>query len=392
MCSRGKFCDFQDPESGCTAIHVLMDNDLCARQCAGVRVPLRGCGCARRYFNNADKRPQAVSCFYELLRRDPNLNMRDSNGDLPLDHVIRNRNTQIMAVLMKRDVDPTKLNMGSQKWLQTLAGSLGDAATRSNTLTIVGQMYYKTLVESVCKGAAAGDEALVGSMVEDVDINDYNSTGATPMELAAVNGHLSLVQRLLNEWGAAIEQKNKRGSTVSAVLQRMAKADPVVKAHIDLVYNGHMLREHCYLCEESEALALLKGSDTEAIVAVASTKDAGVAAIHIAAMKGLARSVIPRLLELDVDVVSTDSRGMTPIHYAALYGRMEATRTLLASGRVAECLESVDYEGCTPVMRGMYVYFVGEGYAAVRCAAVLCAGGRGTQLLVPGMRKWPAFC
>jgi ankyrin repeat protein len=46
-----------------------------------------------------------------------------------------------------------------------------------------------------------------------VDVNKANNAGCTPLFIAAQNGHESIVQYLVKELGADINQGEKRGGT-----------------------------------------------------------------------------------------------------------------------------------------------------------------------------------
>jgi ankyrin repeat protein len=170
--------------------------------------------------------------------------------------------------------------------------------------------------EAVKAGLAAGAPVNI--------IINIQGTRKTPLHFAAVGGHASVSQVLL-EGGSDKEARDENGMTplhVAANLGRDAVVQVLVQA----------------------------GVDKEA----RESKD-GLTALHFAACGGHL-SVITTLLEAGVDKDVLDSRGCTALHYAAMGGYATVVETLLAAGANSEIIAD-----------GMTAFQVAEshGYQAI---------------------------
>ena len=185
--------------------------------------------------------------------------------------------------------------------------------------------------------AHRGDEELCCLLVANgATFNTGDSTGDTPLHLAAREGHVDVVSMLLDMRTDMIEARGRSGATpllcasltnrlnvVQLLLQRGAK--------VNTADDERMTPLHAAQGHDMVTLLLQHGAN-------ALKKDIFKATtLHsLIRDKNIGLEVIERMVEAGVDVNDSDVRGRTPLHIAAAGGHVKAIESLLAHGAVLE--------------------------------------------------------
>jgi ankyrin repeat protein len=156
------------------------------------------------------------------------------------------------------------------------------------------------------------------------DVNAKTGEGGTPLQLAAKNGHKDVAELLLTN-KAEVDGKNNYGLT------------PLHHA----AYNGH---------KDVVELLLAKGADVNAGRNVRATP------LHLAAKNGH-KDVAELLLANKAYINAKDKVGQTPLHYAAKNGHRDVVELLLAC---KADVNNEDDDGATPLH-----YAVENGHKSV---------------------------
>ena len=198
------------------------------------------------------------------------------------------------------------------------------------------------------------------------NLNPVDSSGMTPLMIAASAGHRKVVMQLL-VWGA----------------------DPNFQDHI-----GRTALHHAIGCEHGEVIGVL----LEAGADPALVDWKGIAALHLAsaqgrveatvqllargaapdvqdhlycstplhlAARGNHRDLLPLLAGAGADLNATNEAGRTPLHVAAAYGHSELVRELIAVGAD---VNQRDKQGETPLHRAVF-------YQHLECIEALLLSG-----------------
>ncbi|KAF9889315.1 hypothetical protein FE257_007424 [Aspergillus nanangensis] len=184
------------------------------------------------------------------------------------------------------------------------------------------------------------------------NLESSDDDGRTPLSRAAQSGHRGLVEFLV-QMGAQVEAKDKEGQTplswaaenghtgvVKFLFERGASLDVVDNyKHTPLSWateNGHTDVIHFLLANGGQNAALLRAKDRDGLTPLA------------AAVRRGHESVVQLLLSGQHTLLrSKDKHGLTPLSWAARNGDESIIKLLLAQGHAQ--LESKDNHGLTPL-------------------------------------------
>jgi ankyrin repeat protein len=146
------------------------------------------------------------------------------------------------------------------------------------------------------------------------NINDRNSEGQTPLDLAIYLGDFPTIQ-LLVYYGADINQKNHKENTYLHDLIRKGK--------YDLVLQLIQLKE--------------KETDDKPILRLDEKNNTGKTPLHLAVISRR-KDIIKTLLDHGAKANIQSNDGRTPLHWAAINGDCDAANLLLAAGaKINQC-------------------------------------------------------
>lgn len=237
---------------------------------------------------------------------------------------------------------------------------------------------------SLIRAIKLGDEDRVRTLIyANVDVNERNYAGITPMTVAAEKGNMTILKYLVDA-GAEINEASPFGVT-PLIAAAAAGNDDVVKYLLNhgaqpdaedetgktpLLYtayfdNAKLLKTFAQLTPQAIdrpdvsgntplIYAAQKGNNKNVKTLLTNRANpnfrnpyTGASALAVAAAEGNT-SVVRTLLNYKANVNLPDNEGRTPLAYAAEAGKAEALRALLAAGATPN---TPDINGVTPLMR-----------------------------------------
>ncbi len=175
----------------------------------------------------------------------------------------------------------------------------------------------RNLVQWACEKGLSNTVSKISDEIKK-ELNDTNSEGRTPLFLASMNGHTSVVKQLL-KLKPDLGKKDNNGET----------------ALLAACWNGH-------------------GDVVNALIdAGASTSmvdESGQTALHLASWQGHLK-VVNLLIENKLDVNAKTSSGYTPLHGAAWQGKLDVAKVLLKAGAK---VDPKDSDGSTPLHKAAF--------------------------------------
>ena len=168
----------------------------------------------------------------------------------------------------------------------------------------------------LCRAAELGYQALVSIFITAGADVDATYEGSTPLQLAARNGHVSILYDLLSHQA---DPNSALANDSSKVIQLAAS-----KGYTDVV--EHLLKFHAEVCvmDNDERTAL-----------------------HLASRNGH-QQIVKLLLEQSPHVLAQDSNGQTALHLASFNGHTEIVK-LLTQGKHDSKIDIQDTLGDTPL-------------------------------------------
>lgn len=176
------------------------------------------------------------------------------------------------------------------------------------------------------------------------DVHTTDNEGCTPLHSAAYGNHLSLVRKLVQEYGANPSARSHDGSTVihAAVVNNAAQALQYLgqKTNVDAPDHDGRLPVRLAVAENQlEALrCLFEQCHTDRFV----VDKQGWTLLHVATAKGNLE-VVKYLVQQGLSPNAIDNLGFTPLYYAAYSNRFECAE-FLATVTTAE-----EVDGFTPI-------------------------------------------
>lgn len=185
-------------------------------------------------------------------------------------------------------------------------------------------------------------------LLENANVNEAKDSGQTALMVAVENGHVNVVELLLEE-AIDIMMQDKDGQTalhtalssklMDDTVQKLVKL--LLEKTIDISTQGkhgqtalHLaamrgMTEVVYLLLEKTTDISAQGKDGQTVLHLAT--EFGMTAPHIATLKNWANPKITKLLNT-VDINTQDLNGRTALHNAASYGHETAVKLLLQRG------------------------------------------------------------
>uniref|UniRef100_A0A452HI83 Uncharacterized protein n=1 Tax=Gopherus agassizii TaxID=38772 RepID=A0A452HI83_9SAUR len=220
---------------------------------------------------------------------------------------------------------------------------------------------YDSNAVSIFDAAAKGDLSDLAKILKKNNINAVNASDKTLLHIAAANGHVAIIEYLINK-GAKLDVKDKKGRTpmhraaekgqddaVKVLLQAGAyiySLDKEAKTPLHLAAQNHhthilkrILKEEarCYKDQQNflhmaTALgyAISQGFDkTVKVLLEAGANKQSKTPLHLAAEKG-DHAMVELLLSFNADPNAMDKEKKTPLHTAAMGGHLNTVKVLLA--------------------------------------------------------------
>ncbi|MCP4152398.1 MAG: hypothetical protein GY757_31965 [bacterium] len=177
----------------------------------------------------------------------------------------------------------------------------------------------------------------VGGLIGAVDVNKAGKDGVTPLLMAVEEGHIEIVELLLEE-GADINGKSQvKGAVVARGITNAMGSDkkkcdmPFVTPLIEAAYEGH---------KDLANLLVSKGADVNA------KSHSGMSPLMNASYEGHYK-IVQMLLKNGAEVNAKNNKGLSPLFYAATDCHISIIKLLMTAGAD---INIKDNDGDTPLM------------------------------------------
>ena len=264
-----------------------------------------------------------VQTVTKLLHAKANINHTSTRGTTALFEAIEHENSGIVDILQEANVDVNKTYASKRK-----RAALAQAVSSNNPDSV-----WNLLKRS------------------DVNVNHKDSTGETPLILAASRGYDIIVGYLLGHPDIEVDLSNDFGRTAlllaaenghEQVVRVLLKkgANPAFECHI---HNCNAATLAAQMCRLGVLQILLESLPS----LIDSTDDTGRGLLHYAASEGAA-DIVEMLISMKVDVNTTSKdHGQTALHEVCRGGIEEVATVLLNNGAVPSIK---DFHGRTPYL------------------------------------------
>ncbi|KAH0739750.1 hypothetical protein KY290_038455 [Solanum tuberosum] len=264
-------------------------------------------------------------CISALIEAGADVNRRDLEGDSVMSLAVKYGNLDCVQVLIEFGYT---IDNSADRFLHYAAATDG-----------------VDLMEILCLGYA------------DIDLNSIDSQGRTPLHIAAIHGHVEVIQFLVSV-GSDTDMLDTQGWTPLhfAAHQGHVEAVGVLLNHSN--FAKYVVTKQGKTAYE---LAIDKGhSKLYDVLLLGDT-------LHRAARKGDVADIKKCIAE-GANVNGKDQNGWTPLHRAAFKGRVEVVKVLV-NNRAK--LDIVDYVGYTPLhlaieagQKDVAMYLIAQGAKA----------------------------
>jgi ankyrin repeat protein len=269
-----------------------------------------------------------------LLKAGANPNITDPYGLTALMMAAENGQTEVVSTLLKAEADA---NLRDQ--FNNTAFSLAASKGRQTVMTELLDHWQFNFASELLNACECGDIITATELLRPtsgLDVNEARTAnGKTPLMLAAENGHIELVNRLLNH-GADVRLKDVFGWTalfyaVSGMyahlelIQLLLQAGSNINALSEKQYSPlHTAIQSPYAKQECIHLLLESGADLNA------KNNKGQTPLILATEKGREDLVDLLLQYEDVQLDEINTEGRTAFMLSVIYGRLSIARKLMA--------------------------------------------------------------
>lgn len=185
------------------------------------------------------------------------------------------------------------------------------------------------------EAAEKGNWEIFEGLLEIADVDAKNEQGQTALHYAAENGHIAMVEALLQHSRVAVETKNNLQTTALHLAAKNGHKDVVTRLleqceHVDAQdYAGFTALHYA---ADSGHLDIVK-------MLLKKVKDVNITdytnrltALHLAATNGHLKTVEQLLRHDEIDVVALDSKGRTACYYAMYNEHTAVAERILGNG------------------------------------------------------------
>lgn len=165
-------------------------------------------------------------------------------------------------------------------------------------------------------------------MLEYRCVNHQTVIGATPLYLACQEGHLHVVEYLVNDCGAGVNLRAHDGMTCLHAAAHMGHEAVVVWLVSRDAQSQRYLCVFLFFSHHFDRFSFTSKQATCTDVSLSCQDRDGATALHFAASRGH-YCILERLLHMGSEVIK-DYWGGTPLHEAAENGELEVDATFLS--------------------------------------------------------------
>ncbi|XP_055813341.1 protein VAPYRIN-LIKE-like [Solanum dulcamara] len=264
-------------------------------------------------------------CIAALIQAGADVNRRDSDGDSVMSLAVKSGNLDSVQVLIESGY------------------TIDNSADRF--LHYAAPMDRVDLMEILCLGYA------------DIDLNSIDSQGRTPLHIAAINGHVEVIQFLVSV-GSDTDMLDSQGWTPLHFAAHQGHVEAV-----GVLLNHSNFAKYALTKQGKTAYELANDQGHTKLYDHLQLGDI----LHKAARKGDVADIKKCIAE-GANVNGKDQNGWTPLHRAAFKGRVEVVKVLV-NNRAK--LDVVDYCGYTPLhlaieagQKDVAMYLIAQGAKA----------------------------
>ncbi|KAK4357318.1 hypothetical protein RND71_022928 [Anisodus tanguticus] len=283
-------------------------------------------GCQLDSFLRCAAKNGNSHCISALIKAGSDVNRSDSDGDSVMSLAVKSGNLDCVQVLIESGYTIDN----SADWF------LHDASA----------MNRMDLMEILCLGYA------------DIDLNSIDSQGRTPLHIAAIHGHVEVIQFLVSV-GSDPDMKDSQGWTPLHFAAHQGHVEAVV-----FLVNHSNFAKYTVTKQGNTAYELATDKGHYRLYDLLQLGDT----LHRAARKGDVADIKKCIAE-GVNVNGRDQNGWTPLHRAAFKGIIEGVKVLVKHGAK---LDLVDDCGHTPLylaieagQKDVAVYLIAQGAKAI---------------------------
>ncbi|MEZ0389043.1 MAG: ankyrin repeat domain-containing protein, partial [Verrucomicrobium sp.] len=271
-----------------------------------------------------------------LARPETNVNYQDSQGFTALSLAVGLGSPEAVALLLQHpDVDVNLTNVNGDTPLH--GAGYGKTGSRS-----------QEVVELLVKGNG-------------ILINKKTQTGATPLYIAAQEGHTGMVEVLLRQKGIEINVPDSAGATPLYVAAQNGHLEVVRlllanKAGLNCRYGDPI--EAARSEQHTEIVKMLEEAKKQSAPVLRYRDRGNMPSLLMAAQLGQVKTVTKLLNMEGVPVNRPDSKGVNPLHGAAESGQTEVVKLLLE-------VDGIEVNGRTPLGRTALYAAAAKGHIDV---------------------------
>ncbi|CAN4093150.1 unnamed protein product [Withania somnifera] len=265
-------------------------------------------------------------CISALIEAGADVNRRDSNGDSVMSLAVKSGNLDSVQVLIE-------------------SGYIMDNSA-DRFLHYAAAMDRVDLMEILCLGYA------------DIDLNSIDSQGKTALHIAAIHGHVEVIQFLVSVGSDTDMLDSERWTPL-----HFAAHQGHVEA-VDFLLNHSNFSKYALTKQGKTAYELATDKGDSKLYDLLLLGDN----LHRAARTGDVAD-IKKCIAVGANVNGKDQNGWTPLHRAAFKGRVEGAKILVKHGAK---LDVVDDCGHTPLhlaieagQKDVAMYLITQGAKAV---------------------------